>query len=64
MRHVVVPTAVAGIHFVADVSCMCSAAAGTVGAAAVLVLPGIHFALAVGAAAAIIGGFRQIGFNF
>ena len=39
MRHLVVPTAVAGIHFVADVVCMCSAAVGMVGAAAVLVLP-------------------------
>ena len=49
MRHLVVPTAVAGIHFVAAVACMCSAAAGTVGAAAVLLLPDIHCLLAVGA---------------
>ena len=56
MRHLVVPTAVAGIHFVAAVACMCSAAAGTVGAAAVLVPPDIHCSLAVGAAnAAVVG---------
>ena len=56
MRHFVVPTAFAGIHFVAAVACMCSAAAGTVGAAVVLVLPGIHCALAVGAATADVVG--------
>ena len=44
-----VPTAVAGIHFVATVACMCSAAAGTDVAAEVLVLPDIHCLLAVGA---------------
>ena len=53
MRHLVVLTAVAGIHFVADVACMCSTAAGTVGAAAVLVLPGMHCSLAVGSATAV-----------
>ena len=52
MRHLVVPTDVAGIHFVADVACMCSVAVGTVGAAAVLVLPDIHCLLAVGATTA------------
>ena len=50
MRHLVVPTAVAGVHFLAAVACMCSAAAGTVVAASVLVLPDIHCSLAVGAA--------------
>ena len=50
MRHLVVPTAVAGIHFVATIACMCSAAAGMFGSAAVLVLPDIHCLLAVGAA--------------
>ena len=54
MRHLLVPTAVAGIHFVAAVACMCSAASGTVGADAVFVLPGIHFSLAVGAATAAV----------
>ena len=54
MRHSVIPTAVAGIHFVSAVACMCSDAAGTVGAAAVLVLPDIHFFLAVGAATAAV----------
>ena len=51
-----VPTAVAGIHFVAAVACICSAAAGTFGAAAVLVLPDIHCLLAVGAATAAVFG--------
>ena len=50
MRHLVVPTAVAGIHFVATVACMCSSTAGMVDAAAVLVLPDIHCLLAVGGA--------------
>ena len=56
MLHLVVPTAVAGIHFVEAVACMCSAAAGTVGAAAVLVLPDIHCLLAVGVATAAVVG--------
>ena len=56
MRHLVVPTAVAGIHFVAAVACMCFAAAGTVVGDAVLVLPDIHCLLAVGdATAAVVG---------
>ena len=58
-----VPTAVASIHFVDAVACMCStvacmcyAAAGTFGAAAVLVLPDIHCLLAVGDATdAVVG---------
>ena len=40
----------------AAVACMCSAAAGTVGAAAVLVLPDIHCSLSVGAATAAVVG--------
>ena len=56
MRHLVVPTAVAGIHFVADVACMCSAAAGMVFADVVLVLPDIHYSLEVGAATAVVVG--------
>ena len=48
MRHLVAPTDVAGIRFVVDVACMCSAAAGMVGAAAVLVLSDIHCLLANG----------------
>ena len=48
MRNLVVPTAVSGIHFVDDVAFMCYSAAGTVGAATVLVLPDIHCSLAVG----------------
>ena len=51
-----VPTAVTGIHFVADVACMCSAVVGTLGAAAVLVLPNIHCLLAVGAATPAVVG--------
>ena len=51
-----VPTAVAGIHFVAAVACMCSATAGTFGAVAVLVLPDIHCLLAVGSATAAVAG--------
>ena len=53
MRHLVVPTAVSGIHFVAAVVCMCYAAAGTVAAAAVLVLPYIHCSIVVGADTAV-----------
>ena len=56
MRHLVVPTAVAGIHFVADVACMCYAEAGTFGTAVVLVLPDIHCLLDVGAATADVVG--------
>ena len=56
MRHFVVPTAFAGIHFVAAVACMCSAAADMVGSAAVLVLPDIYCLLAVGAATASVVG--------
>ena len=56
MRHLVVPTAVAGIHFVADVACMCSAAASTFGDAAVLVLPDIQCSLAVGANTTAVAG--------
>ena len=56
MRHLVVPTAVAGIHFVATVAFMCSDAAGTIVTAAVLVLPDIHFLLAVGAATTAVVG--------
>ena len=54
MRHLVVPTGVAGIHFVAAVAFMCSTLAGTFVAAAVLVLPDIHCSLAVGAATAAV----------
>ena len=56
MRYLVVPTAVAGIHFVTAVACMCSAVSGTVSAAAVLVLPDIHCSLAVGAATVAVVG--------
>ena len=56
MRHLVIPTDVAGIHFVASVACMCSAAAGTIVAADVLVLPDIHCLLAVGAITAAVVG--------
>ena len=56
MRHLVVPNAVAGINFLASIVCMCSAAAGTVGTSAVLVLPGIHCSLAVGSTTAIVDG--------
>ena len=56
MRLLVVPTAAAGIHFEAAVPCICSAAIGTVVAAAVLVPPGIHCSLAVGAATAAVVG--------
>ena len=51
-----VPTSVSGIHFVNAVACMCSAAVGTFGAAAVLVLPDIHCSLAVGAATSAVVG--------
>ena len=56
MRLLVVPTSAAGIHFEAAVVCMCSAAIGTVVAAAVLVPPVIHCSLAVGAATAVVVG--------
>ena len=56
MRHLVVPTAVAGINFVAAVSCMCSVAAGTVFATAVLVLPYIHCLLVVGSVTNVVVG--------
>ena len=51
-----VPTAVSGIHFVASVVCMCSAAAGTFDATSVLVLLDIHCSLAVGATTAAVVG--------
>ena len=50
MRHFLVPTAVSGINFVVSFVCMCSAAAGTVGAAVVFMLQDIHCSLAVEAA--------------
>ena len=56
MRLLVVPTAAAGINFEAAVECMCSAAIGTVVAAAVLESPGKHCSLAVGAATAVVVG--------
>ena len=56
MRHLVVPTAVAGINFVDAVACMCSAAAGTVVAATMLVLPDIHCSLVVEAATVVVVG--------
>ena len=56
MRLLVVPNAAAGIHFEATVACMCSAAIGTVVAAAVLVPPGMHYLLAVGSATAVVVG--------
>ena len=56
MRLLVVPTAAAGIHFVADVACMCSSEIGTVVAAAVLVQPDMHCSLVVGAATAVVAG--------
>ena len=56
-----VPTAVSGIHFAADVACMYSAAAGTFGAAAVLVLHDIHCLLHVWAATASIVGLSGPG---
>ena len=56
MRELVVPTAVAGIHFVAAVACICSSAAGTVVSAAVLVLYDIHCSLVVGAATDVVVG--------
>ena len=51
-----VPTSVAGIPFVASFACMCSAPAGTFGAAVVVVLHDIHCSLAVGAATAAVVG--------
>ena len=60
MRHLMVPTAVSGIHFVAAVACMCSNAAVTIFAAAVLVLPDIHCSLAVGAATSDVVGVVAI----
>ena len=51
-----IPTYVAGIHFVAAVACICSDAAGTVVAAAVLMLSDIHCSLVVGAATAVVVG--------
>ena len=56
MRLLVVPTAADGIHFEADVTCMCSAAIGTVDAADVLVPPGMHCSLAVGADTSVVVG--------
>ena len=56
MRLLVFPTAVASINFVADVLFMCTAAIGTVVAAAVLVPPYMHFLLVVGAATAVVVG--------
>ena len=54
MLLVVAPTADAGIHFVAAVSCMCPAASGTVVAAEVVVPPDMHCLPAVGAANAVV----------
>ena len=56
MRHLVVPTAFAGIHFVAAFACMCSSVAGMAGADALLVLPDIQCSLAVGASTAAVVG--------
>ena len=56
MRHLVVPTAVAGIHFVDSVACMCSDASGTGVCAVVLVLPDIHCLLVVGDSTAVVVG--------
>ena len=56
MLLLVVPTAAAGIHFVADVACMCSSEIGTVVAAAVLVPPDMHCSLFVGAATDVVVG--------
>ena len=56
MRLSVVPTAAAGIHFVASAACVCSAVIGTVVAAAVLVPPDIHCLLVVGSDTAVVGG--------
>ena len=54
MLLLVAHTAAAGIHFVADVACMCPAAAGTVVAAEVVVPPDMHCLPAVGAATAAV----------
>ena len=56
MCQLVVPTDVAGIHIMADVAFMCSAASGTFVAAALLVLPDIHCLLVVGGATAFVVG--------
>ena len=56
MRHLVVPTDVAGIHFMAAVACMCYTAAGTDVAAMVLVLHNIYCSLAVWASTAAVVG--------
>ena len=56
MRLLVVPTAAADTHFEDDVACLCSAAIDTVFAATVLVPPGMHCLLAVGAATAVVVG--------
>ena len=56
MRQLAVPTAFSGIHFVAAVACMRSAAAGTVVTVVVLVLPDIHRSLVVGAATVVVVG--------
>ena len=56
MRLLVVPTAASGIHFEATVACMCSAEIGMVVAAAVLVPPGMHCSLAVGATNPVVVG--------
>ena len=47
MLLLVVPTAAAGIHFVADVACMCSDMDGTVVAAEVVVPHDMHYSPAV-----------------
>ena len=49
-----VPTADAGIHFVAVAACMCPAVDGTVVAAEVVVPPDMHFSPAVGAATDVV----------
>ena len=51
-----VPTAAAGINFVASVACMCSATIGTVVAAAALVPHDMYCFLVVGAATAVVVG--------
>ena len=53
-------TAADGIHFVAVVACMCSAAVGTVVAAVLLVPPDMYCLLAVGDATAFVDGLVAI----
>ena len=56
MHLLVVPTAAAGIHFVAAVVCMCSAAIGKVVDAEVLVPPDMHCSLVVWDATSVVVG--------